>query len=272
MANGKPRLAFFDFACCEGCQLHVLEMGETLLQMLENVEVVAWREVMTGEADYDIAICEGSVTRESDIERMKKIRETADIVVSLGTCASIGCHNALKNRWSMDELLELVYGEQGRHFDTIPARPITAVVDVDYQTFGCPVSLPDFVTVFNRILTGQDHAPSNQPVCVECKLSDNVCVFEKGKVCLGPVTRCGCDAICTRYGDGCNGCRGVMDAANLDASIRVLTGDRLHAIMQRVVELHRMTEEEVRAKLGVYNSWPENQPETLPHTHTEEKR
>ena len=47
MNKAKPRIAFFDFACCEGCQLTVLQMEERLLNVLEHVEVVAWREVMT---------------------------------------------------------------------------------------------------------------------------------------------------------------------------------------------------------------------------------
>jgi coenzyme F420-reducing hydrogenase gamma subunit len=146
----------------------------------------------------------------------------------------------------------MVYGE-GVHFDTIPARPVTAVVPIDYQIHGCPVSLPEFVKVFKHILTGQSYSPPNTPVCVECKLKDNLCVYEKGIVCLGPVTRCGCEAICTTYGDACQGCRGLIDEANLKAAVRVLTGDRLHSIMAAVVERHHLTEHEVRLKFDVYN-------------------
>jgi len=254
----KPKIAFFDFACCEGCQLTVLELGERLFDLVAHVEIVTWREVMSERSeDYDVAFCEGSITREQDIERIQRIRAKADILVSLGSCASIGCHNALKNKWPMEENLEIVYGEDARYFDTIPARPITAVVPVDYQTFGCPVSLPELETVLKHILTGQAYTPPNQPVCVECKLNDNLCVYEKGLVCMGPVTRCGCKAICTSYGDACQGCRGLMDDANLGAMTRVLKGNHLHAIMGAVAEKYDFTEEEIRAKLSLYNSWPE---------------
>jgi coenzyme F420-reducing hydrogenase gamma subunit len=254
----KPRVAFFDFACCEGCQLTVLELEEKLLDLLAKVEVVSWREVMTGESDsYDIAFCEGSITRQEDVTRIETIRKTADILVSLGACASIGCHNALKNRWSMEELLNMTYGENGRYFDTIAARPITAVVEVDYQVQGCPLSLAEFVTVFKHILTGQDYQPPNEPVCVECKLNDNLCVYEKGIVCLGPVTRCGCNAICTAYGDPCHGCRGLIDEANLKAAVKVLRAEKLHSIMAAAAQKHQLSEEEIRAKFAVYNNWPE---------------
>lgn len=256
--NGKPRIAFFDFACCEGCQLTVLRMNDKLFDLLRHAEVAAWREVMTGESDdYDIAFCEGSIATAEDIERIKQIRDTAGILVSLGTCAGIGCHNALKNHWSPDDLRKLVYGKPDYPPDVISARPITAVVPVDYQILGCPVSMPELVMVMKHILTGEKYNPPNQPVCVECKLKDNLCVFEKGLVCLGPVTRCGCDAICTTYGDVCQGCRGLMDMANLEAAVRVLTADQLHRIMARVKELQGFSEEEIRLKLAVYNNWPE---------------
>ncbi len=254
----KKRIAFFDFACCEGCQLSVLQLDEKLLDLLDHVEVAAWREVMTGESDqYDVAFCEGSITRETDIHRIQNIRQTADIVVSLGSCASIGCHNALKNRWPTKKALEIVYGEQAKHFDSIPARPITAVVDVDYQVLGCPVSLTEFEAVFKCILTGQAYDPPNEPVCVECKRNDYLCVFEKGQICLGPVTRCGCNAICTAFGEPCHGCRGLLDQPNLEAAATVLTADHLHKIMDAVAHQYQLTREEVLDKFSLYNNWPE---------------
>jgi coenzyme F420-reducing hydrogenase gamma subunit len=251
---GKKKAAFFDFACCEGCQLMVLQLEEKLLDMLELVDVVQWREAMSGGADdYDIAFCEGSITREEDVERIKKIRERAEIVVSLGTCASIVCHNALKNAWSPSELIEEVYGPDGPAYDTIPARPITAVVDVDYRIHGCPVSLPEFITVFKFIVTGREYRPPNQPVCVECKLHDNLCVYEKGRVCLGPVTRCGCEAVCTRYGDVCHGCRGLMDEANISATASVLNREELHPIMEAVARKNPLSRREVIGRYNVYD-------------------
>lgn len=126
----RPTVAFFDFACCEGCQLTVLELDEKLLTLLDHVEVVAWREAMTGEAKKcDIAFCEGSIVRQQDIDRIKRIRSNAGILASLGACASIGCHNARKNQLSSRELLDLVYGLH-IELDSIPARPVTAVKDV----------------------------------------------------------------------------------------------------------------------------------------------
>jgi coenzyme F420-reducing hydrogenase gamma subunit len=151
----------------------------------------------------------------------------------------------------------MVYGDPSHPSDVISARTITAVVPVDYQILGCPVSMPELVTVFKHILTGQEYRPPNEPVCVECKLNDNLCVFEKGLVCMGPLTRCGCNAVCTAYGDVCQGCRGLLDEANLKAAVNVLTADQLHDIMMRVARKHRFSEEGIRLKFAVYNNWPE---------------
>ena len=80
--NGKPKVAFFDFACCEGCQLTVIDALQTHLELVEAVEIVQFREAMTEKGeDYLVAFIEGSCTRKEDEERLKKIREQAAIVV-----------------------------------------------------------------------------------------------------------------------------------------------------------------------------------------------
>ena len=60
----EPRVAIFDFACCEGCQLQIVNMEEELLDLISVVNPVEWREAMSDHSDgYDLAIVEGSITR-----------------------------------------------------------------------------------------------------------------------------------------------------------------------------------------------------------------
>ncbi|MBW1988315.1 MAG: hypothetical protein JRI97_02095 [Deltaproteobacteria bacterium] len=211
----KARVAFFDFACCEGCQLEVARLGEDLLPLLRHVDIVSWRELSSRrEEDYDVAFCEGSITTREDMDRVREIRDRAKILVALGSCACIPCHNSLKNQWPMAEVLDTVYGREGWRFDTIPAQPVAGVVCVDYEIRGCPVTGREFLKVCKAILTDQPYAPPEEPVCVECRLSDNLCV-EKFDLCLGPVTRAGCGAACPRLGTACNGCRGAVPGAKL---------------------------------------------------------
>ncbi len=48
---GKPRLAIFDFACCEGCQLQIVNMEEGILDLLSVVQPVEWREAISDQSD-----------------------------------------------------------------------------------------------------------------------------------------------------------------------------------------------------------------------------
>ena len=219
----KPRIAIFDFGCCEGCQLQIVNLEEEILDLVGLVDVVSWREATTGHSDdYDIAIVEGSITREAEMDRLKGIRQNAKILVALGACAHIGGVNCLKNFFEMDEVLKYVYGEDAKHFDTIPTRPLSAVVPVDYAVPGCPIDRQEFVEVVKALLLGKKPPIPNYPVCVECRAKGNVCVFDKGMTCLGPVTRAGCGAICPTYGNKCEGCRGLVDDPNLDSHKEVL--------------------------------------------------
>jgi coenzyme F420-reducing hydrogenase gamma subunit len=54
------------------------------------------------------------------------------------------------------------------------------------------------------------------PVCVQCKQRYTVCRFDMGELCLGPITRAGCDAPCPAGGMGCWGCRGPAESPNYD--------------------------------------------------------
>ena len=56
----KLKVAFFDFTCCEGCQLQIANKEATLPEFLNYIEVVNFREISShrGE-DYDIAVVVG---------------------------------------------------------------------------------------------------------------------------------------------------------------------------------------------------------------------
>jgi len=115
----KPRVAFFDFAGCEGDQLQVANLEEDILALLGQIEVVSFREIMKEHSDnYDIAFVEGSCTRLQDEDRLKQIRKNAKIVVAIGSCATIGGINSLRNYKDLEEVRKTVYGEQAKLFDT----------------------------------------------------------------------------------------------------------------------------------------------------------
>ena len=219
----KPRIAFFDFACCEGCQLQVVNLEERLLDLLGQVEVVAWREASSDTGgDYDIAFVEGSIVRKSDEARLEQIRERAKILVALGSCAATGCVNNLVNFRSVEKARREVYGEKADLIEAYGAHPISDIVPVDVAIPGCPINRDEFLRVVKQLLLGLKPQLPNYPVCVECKMAGNVCRFEKGGFCLGPVTRAGCGAVCPSNNSDCAGCRGLVDDPNVNAETEVL--------------------------------------------------
>ncbi|MGQ9788731.1 MAG: NADH:ubiquinone oxidoreductase [Candidatus Hadarchaeaceae archaeon] len=216
----KPKVAFFDFTCCEGCQLTALSIGEKLLDLFEAVEVVNFREASSHKGqDYDIAFVEGSIATPKDIERIKEIRKRAKVVVALGACAHIAGVNAIRNFHNQQEIRKMVYGDKAWAFDSILAQPIDAIVKVDYYIPECPIDKEEFLRFVAQLLNNMKPFIPDYPVCVECKMKGNVCNYHKPNpiICLGPVTRGGCGAICPSAGNACEGCRGLVPDANIEA-------------------------------------------------------
>jgi sulfhydrogenase subunit delta len=250
MQKPKPRVAFFDFASCEGCQLTVVDALQKHLGLLDAVEIVEFREASSAHSnDYLVAFVEGSITREQDEARLRRIREQAAVLVALGACADTGCVNALKNLHALDDVRRWVYGASADWYDTYPVRPLSAVVKVDAVIPGCPIDRDEFIEVVKALLVGKKPRIPDYPVCVECKLKGNVCMYHIGKDCLGPVTRAGCDAICPTYGDGCEGCRGVIPHPNRNAMADVLAeaGLTVDDIMGRYTMFNAYREVEAKA-------------------------
>ena len=231
----KPRIAFFDFTDCEGCQLQFANMGLDFLEITKLVDIVNFREIMSeaGE-DYQVAFIEGSITSDNDVIRIKKIREKAKIMVALGACATIGGVNGIKNRTPLEIAKQRVYGEKQDTVNTIKAMPVHKVVKVDYFIHGCPVYIPEVLTVIKCILMGKPYVLPNYAVCTECKINENVCRYEKDQECMGTVTRAGCNSWCVNNGNRCYGCRGLVDnpAADGQKDILLKYGLKLEEILK----------------------------------------
>ncbi len=227
----KPKVAFFDFTCCEGCQLQIANLEEDILGLLNLVEVVEFREVYTGKAPaYDVAFIEGSISRPADEARVKDIRSRAKVLVALGACATTGGVNKMKNLWGdLDKVKKEVYGNDASlpNLETYSTKAVHEVVPVDFKIHGCPITRSEFLRVVKALVFGTLPDVPDYPVCVECKMRGNECMFDKGQVCLGPITRAGCDAICPTNNSSCEGCRGAVPNPNKNAMREVLAKNNL---------------------------------------------
>lgn len=246
----KPRVAIFDFACCEGCQLQIVNLEEEILNLIELVDVVEWREAMSEQShEYDIAIIEGSITRPEDEKRLEIIRSRSKLLIALGACATTGGVNKMKNNFDLKEVKQCVYGKDADmpHLDTSPTKAVDEVVEVDAYVHGCPMNRFEFAAVVKALLLGKKPQIPDYPVCVECKQKENVCRYELGEICLGPITRAGCGAPCPSAGWRCFGCRGYVDNPNVEAA-------------REVMEKYGLTVDDLKQKMVLFGS---KQKETL---------
>ena len=237
----KTKIGFFDFAGCEGCQLTVMNLEEELLLVLQLVEIVEFRELMTETAEQiGIAFVEGSICRPGDRERLQQIRQRSEIMVALGSCADNGGVNALGSDRTPEVLRQQVYASQLPHLYTETPQPLAAVVKVDYRIPGCPIDGREFLAVLQSLLLKQHPELPSFAVCVECKLAEFPCSFDYGQVCLGPVTRAGCRAICIDGGGHCRGCRGLIDNPRTSP-------------YHRILEQHGLSVEEILEQYRTFN-------------------
>jgi sulfhydrogenase subunit delta len=244
----KPKVAFFDFAGCEGCQLQIANLEEALIDLVTLVDLVEFREVLTGSApEYDVAFVEGSITREGDEKRLRDIRDRSGILVALGACAATGGINRLKDiRGSLDQVRKDVYGKDWErpHLDTYAVRAVDQIVPVDYVLHGCPINRDEFLRLVEALVLGTTPEVPAYPVCAECKMKENVCLFHVGKTCLGPVVRAGCGAPCPGNGIPCEGCRGILPRANENA-------------MREVMSRYGLNAEQILEKFSLFPAYPE---------------
>ncbi len=221
----KPKVGFFDFSSCEGCQIELTNYGDAdFVELLNHIDIVEFREAMSEKAEHlDIACIEGSFTRKEERTRLEAIRKRSDVVISFGACASTGGINALKNHQT--DFQEYVYGKDAgaAHLQSnAKALPIDGAIKVDYKVFGCPMDKYEFLNIISSLLHGKTPEIPDYPVCVECKRNETICRFQEGDHCMGMVARAGCGAPCPEAGIPCEACRGFISNPNEASLVQVL--------------------------------------------------
>ena len=163
------RLAEEWFAICGGCEVTILDIGEPLIDVLKQVQIVHMPVLMdhklfgqTGEnAEMDIpaadvGLISGGIRNEEHKKLALEMRKKCKILISLGSCACFGGIPALANQYSNEDLLNKVYRDSvsteknGLPCEQVPALTdrvyaLHEVVKVDAYLPGCPTT-PEMVT------------------------------------------------------------------------------------------------------------------------------
>ncbi len=116
-------------------------------------------------------------------------------------------------------------------------RALDQVIDVDYYVPGCPPTSKITLHALEAILKGElpekgAVLAGDRALCHECELNSSKpeklllselkrihqvipdpskCLLAQGILCLGPVTRGGCEAVCVKGGMPCTGCFGPLE-------------------------------------------------------------
>lgn len=223
----KPKIGIFSLTGCGGDQLMILNLEDILLELLSRFDIKSFQEASSyhEETELDIAFVEGSVSTESDLKKLKEIREKSKMLIAMGECAIGGCVQAMRNdQMSMAERMRKVYGVEEDYYDVLEPKGLAEYVEVDLEIPGCPIEKKEILRAITSLLHGDLPEQIDYPVCVECKLKGYPCVLvEKGMPCLGPIIRGGCEARCPSLGLDCIGCRGLIkDETNAAAELEVL--------------------------------------------------
>jgi len=212
---GRPTLAVWKFASCDGCQLSLLDCEDELLAVAGAIDIASFAEATSQVAPgpYDLSLVEGSITTPHDAERIRQVRAQSKMLVTIGACATAGGIQALRNFRDHAEMMAVVYARPDYIASLATSTPIAAHVPVDFELRGCPIDKRQLLEVVSAFLHGRKPNVQSHSTCIECKMRGTVCVMvAKGQPCLGPVTHAGCGALCPSYARGCYGCYGPSDA------------------------------------------------------------
>lgn len=223
----KPRIAVHKFSSCDGCQLAFLNLGEALVTLSQQVDIIHFAEAgyVDAASPVDIAFVEGSLSTPHERERIHRIRDNCKYLITIGACATTGGLQALRNMADGRAWLAAVYASP-EYIQTLDkVRPIASEVKVDLELWGCPVNSRQVVATVRSLLMGLMPWAEREKLCQSCKRAQNVCVMvTRGEPCMGPVTREGCGAICPSFGRDCYACYGPAEHANTESLGRRFEG------------------------------------------------
>ena len=121
----------------------LLAGGPRLAARLEIVDWVMVRSRNDHAGPLDVAFVEGVVATQRDLRNLRAIRARSKVLVAIGTCAVWGGVAAMDRGADRGKMLEEVYGERGREYDSYPAQSLHELVKVDFNITGCPTFLLD---------------------------------------------------------------------------------------------------------------------------------
>lgn len=165
--SNKPIMATVWLDGCSGCHMSFLDIDERILDLAAQVDLVYSPLVdnKTFPEMADITLIEGAVSSEEDYHKIKMVRAHTRILVSLGDCAVTANVPAMRNRFSVQQVLDRAYLENAALNHQIPVDvipplrklsvPVHQIVPVDVFIPGCPPSADTIFFALTELLAGR---------------------------------------------------------------------------------------------------------------------
>ena len=180
---------------CSGCEIAILNLGETLLAVLPQLEFVHIPVLMdhkyfgqTGEGDVHhleippavVGLISGGIRNQEHLEVAEAMRRSCQVVIALGTCATHGGIPSLINSFDNEDLFERYYrGSETTDPHATPNDPVlpglldrTYALDekikVDLYLPGCPPHPDQIGEAIVALLEGRAPQLPTKSVCDTC--------------------------------------------------------------------------------------------------------
>jgi NAD-reducing hydrogenase small subunit len=152
---------------CSGCHMSLLDMDTAIISLGRKIDLVYGPLVDAQEfpEDVDVTLVEGAVSSQDDLNKIQKIRQRTNILISMGDCAVTGNVPGMRNSIPVPKLLQGIYALGSEEKRLIPsegvppllshARPLREFVKVDFFLPGCPPPSKTIVAVINDLLEGR---------------------------------------------------------------------------------------------------------------------
>jgi NAD-reducing hydrogenase small subunit len=154
-----------------------LDLDEFLFDLAQLVDVVysPIADIKEYPEDVDVALIEGAVANEENLELARTIRARSKTVVSFGDCAVTGNVTAMRNPLGDPRrIVERVYIERPDRDGVFPdmvvpallpkVLPVHHVIDVDVYIPGCPPPADRIKEAVVGLLTGSARRPAGEAI------------------------------------------------------------------------------------------------------------
>ncbi|MFW6140554.1 MAG: oxidoreductase [Acidobacteriota bacterium] len=183
----KPKIGIYWCSSCGGCEEAIVDLNETILDVVEAVDIVFWPVAMDFKYD-DVAklkdgellasFINGGIRLSEQEEIVKLLRKKSQLVFAFGSCAVMGGVPGLANMNNRESIFKRVYKEiesndnpenivpqtefklEDKYELELPefydsVYPLDQIIQVDYYIPGCAPSPDTIKDAFTAILEGK---------------------------------------------------------------------------------------------------------------------